>query len=134
MRKSDVIKPIAVSFQEGRRIGSWGNTFFWGLLKSREIESYLDGNRRKVVVASAEAYIAKKLAETKAEQIAEVSPVGAMGRAALAAKRAAAHAEAAEAKAAPRLSSARPKKCRRRAKSRSVKTSTTVLSTSAAEA
>ena len=65
MRKSDVvtIKPIAVGFQEGRRIGGWGNTFFWGLLKSRKIESYLDGNRRKVVVASAEAYIAKKLAE-----------------------------------------------------------------------
>ena len=136
MRKSDVvtIKPIAVGFQEGRRIGGWGNTFFSELLKSREIESYLDGNRRKVVVASAEAYIAKKLAETKAVQIAEVSPAGAMGRAALVAKRAAAHAEAAEAKAAPRLSSARPKKCRRRAKSRSVKTSTTVLSTSAAEA
>ena len=133
MRKSDVvtIKPIAVGFQEGRRIGGWGNTFFWGLLKSRKIESYLDGNRRKVVVASAEAYIAKKLAETTAEQIAEVSPVGAMGRAALAAKRAAAHAEAA---AAPRLSSARPKKCRRRAKYRSVKTSTAVLATSAAEA
>ena len=75
MRKSYVvtIKPIAVGFQEGRRIGGWGNTFFWGLLKSRKIESYLDGNRRKVVVASAEAYIAKKLAETTAEQIAEVS-------------------------------------------------------------
>ena len=134
MRKSDVvtIKPIAVSFQEGRRIGGWGNTFFWELLKSREIESYRDGNRRKVVVASVEAYIAKKLAETTAEQVAEVSPVGAMGRAALAAKRAAGHDEAAE--AAPRLSSARPKKCRRRAKSRSVKTSTTVPTTSAAEA
>ena len=136
MRKSDVvtIKPIAVGFQEGRRIGDWGNTFFWGLLKSRQIDSYLDGNRRKVVVASAEAYIAKKLAETTAEQLAEVSPVGAMGRAALAAKRAAAHAEAAEAEAAPRLSAARPKKCRRRAKYRSVKTSTAVLATSAAEA
>jgi excisionase family DNA binding protein len=37
----------------------------YGLLSSGKIESYLDGRSRKIIIASIEAYIARRLAGSK---------------------------------------------------------------------
>jgi hypothetical protein len=48
-----------------------GNTRLYELLKNNELESYLDGRSRKIIVASIHRYIARRL---EAEKTAVATP------------------------------------------------------------
>jgi hypothetical protein len=53
---------LVVSPRLARQILDCGNTRLYELLKNNELESFLDGRSRKIVVASIHAYVARKLA------------------------------------------------------------------------
>jgi hypothetical protein len=43
-------------------LGGVGSAKLWSLINSKQIESYVDGRARMIVVASIEAYIARQVA------------------------------------------------------------------------
>jgi excisionase family DNA binding protein len=59
------IEPRVTDVGGGRKRGNWGKDKFYELLNSGEIESYLDGRSRKVVLASVDAYIDRQIAESR---------------------------------------------------------------------
>jgi hypothetical protein len=56
--------------EDGMRAINTRRTKFYELLNSGEIESYLDGSRRQIVVASLIAYVRKRLEAACAEKAA----------------------------------------------------------------
>jgi hypothetical protein len=52
---------ISTSTKNARKAIGCGNTRFYELLNSGEIQSYTDGRSRKVIVASLRAYVARQL-------------------------------------------------------------------------
>ena len=61
-----VPKPLVVRFGDMCRMLGIGTTKGYELINSGEVESYLDGSARMVVVASLEAYVERKRAEATA--------------------------------------------------------------------
>jgi hypothetical protein len=53
---------LVVSPRRARQMLDCGNTRLYELIKNNELESFLDGRSRKIVVASIRAYVARKLA------------------------------------------------------------------------
>ena len=58
------IDPIVVSSAEAMRLGCWGKTKFFELITAGELESYIDGRDRRVIVKSIYDYIARKRQES----------------------------------------------------------------------
>ena len=58
---TETIEPYVVSTTEARRLGGWGKTKLFDLIAKGELESFLDGSRRRVTTASIHAFIQKKL-------------------------------------------------------------------------
>jgi hypothetical protein len=56
------VERLVVSPRLARQMLDCGNTRLYELIKNNELESFLDGRSRKIVVASIRAYIARKLA------------------------------------------------------------------------
>jgi hypothetical protein len=56
------IEPLLVGPGEAWKMLRCGNTYGYGLLSSGELDSFLDGKKRKITVASIHRYIARKLA------------------------------------------------------------------------
>src|SRR5689334_13061954 len=52
---------LATSTKNAKKIIGCGNTRFYELLNSGEIQSYTDGRSRKVIVASLRDYVARQL-------------------------------------------------------------------------
>jgi len=52
---SDQPKPLVTGVNGGCRMLDCSRDYLYGLLNSGEIESYLDGRARKIVIASIEA-------------------------------------------------------------------------------
>lgn len=59
---------IVCSPEEAMRAVNKGRTSFYQLVSSGEIESYLDGTRRQIVVASLISYVQKRLEAARAER------------------------------------------------------------------
>src|SRR5450631_3554803 len=55
------IEIISISPKNARKVIGCGNTRFYELLNSGEIQSYTDGRSRKVLVASLRDYVARQL-------------------------------------------------------------------------
>jgi hypothetical protein len=55
--------PLLVGPREAWRLLSCGNTYGYELLAAGELQSFLDGRRRKITVESIRAYIDRRLAE-----------------------------------------------------------------------
>ena len=66
-RKKDApkIEPRITDVDGGCKRANMGKDRFYQLLHSGEIESYLDGRSRKVLIASVDAYIDRQIAESK---------------------------------------------------------------------
>ena len=66
-RKKDAlqIEPRVTDVNGGCKRANVGKDRFYELLHTGEIESYLDGRSRKVVLASVDAYIDRQIAESK---------------------------------------------------------------------
>ena len=62
---------LVVSPRRARHMLDCGNTRLYELLKRNELESYLDGRSRKILVASIHRHIARRLA---AERAAAAAP------------------------------------------------------------
>jgi hypothetical protein len=69
---------LVVSPRRARRMLDCGNTRLYELLKNKELESYVDGRSRKIIVASIHRYIAQRLkeAESTARPIAPAARRG----------------------------------------------------------
>jgi hypothetical protein len=65
---------LVVSPRRAKYMLDCGNTRLYELLGAHEIESYLDGRSRKVVVASIKAYIVRRLAESAPTKISAPAP------------------------------------------------------------
>jgi hypothetical protein len=59
------IEPRITDVDGGCKRANMGKDRFYQLLHSGEIESYLDGRSRKVLIASIDAYIDRQIAESK---------------------------------------------------------------------
>ena len=59
---------IVCSPEAGMRAINKRRTSFYQLVSSGEIESYLDGTRRQIVVASLLAYVTRRLEAARAER------------------------------------------------------------------
>jgi excisionase family DNA binding protein len=59
------IEPRVTDVVGGCRRANMGKDRFYQLLHSGEIESYLDGRSRKILIASIDAYIDRQIAESK---------------------------------------------------------------------
>jgi excisionase family DNA binding protein len=55
------IEPFIVKPRDARRLLSVGQTTLYELLKTGELESFLDGRSRKITVESIRRYIARRL-------------------------------------------------------------------------
>lgn len=66
-RKKDAlqIEPRVTDVNGGCKRANVGKDRFYELLHTGEIESYLDGRSRKVVLASVDAYIDRQIAESR---------------------------------------------------------------------
>jgi excisionase family DNA binding protein len=59
----EIPSPLLVRPREAWRLLSCGNTHGYELLAAGELQSFLDGRRRKITVESIRAYIERRLAE-----------------------------------------------------------------------
>jgi hypothetical protein len=66
------VEPLVVRPKDAWRILQCGNTRGYELVKSGELESFLDGRSRRITVESIHRYIARKLA---AEVPSEAAPL-----------------------------------------------------------
>lgn len=60
------LEPLVIKPREAWRMLACGNTRGYQLLATGELDSFLDGRSRKITVSSIHAYIARKLAATRA--------------------------------------------------------------------
>ena len=58
--------PAVVSVNEACHLLGNGRDKIYALIEAHELESYVDGHRRRIVVASIEAYIKRRLKEAHA--------------------------------------------------------------------
>jgi hypothetical protein len=65
---TEILEPIVVSTAEAGRLGHWGKTKVFQLCASGELESFLDGNKRRITTASIRELIRKKLEASTAMQ------------------------------------------------------------------
>ena len=56
---------LVVTTKEAQELLRCGKTEFYRMLAAGELQSYLDGDRRKISYASIQQRVAKKLAESK---------------------------------------------------------------------
>jgi hypothetical protein len=68
---------LVVCPRRARYMLDCGNTRLYELLKNNDLESFLDGRSRKIIVASIHRYIARRLA---AEKAATAAPQPRRGR------------------------------------------------------
>jgi hypothetical protein len=64
------IEPLLVRPAEAWKMLGCGNTHGYALLAAGELESFLDGRARKVIVSSIHAYIARRLAAANTNKAA----------------------------------------------------------------
>ena len=67
LASKSVVEPIVVSTAEAMRMGCWGKTKLFDLIRDGELESFLDGPVRRITVASIRARIQRKLQEAANE-------------------------------------------------------------------
>jgi hypothetical protein len=60
------VRPLVVGTAEAGRLGGWGKTKLFQLIRSGELQSFMDGSVRRITVESIEARIARKLEENAA--------------------------------------------------------------------
>ena len=60
-------KPLVVSMAKARVLLDCGHDQIYDLIKARELDSYTEGTRRKITMASIDALIAKRLAANGGE-------------------------------------------------------------------
>ncbi|MGV7215904.1 helix-turn-helix domain-containing protein [Bradyrhizobium sp. UFLA05-112] len=61
---------LVCSPQEAMRAVNCRNTKFYELLNAGELQSYMDGSRRQIVVASLVAYVQRRVDAARAEKAA----------------------------------------------------------------
>jgi hypothetical protein len=80
---SDVFKPgtaLVVSPAQACTALGCGPTKLWALIAERELEAFLDGNRRRVTTASIENYVARKLAQSPTKKPVPTRSRGTLSR------------------------------------------------------
>jgi hypothetical protein len=70
----DPIKPLVVGMIKAEALLDCSHDQIYDLIRSGELQSYLEGHRRKITMASIEALIAKRLAAAGSFQRATNSP------------------------------------------------------------
>lgn len=66
-RHSKDLEPIVVSPHGAQKMLACGRTRIYELIAAEEVESYKDGRRRKITVASIESYVARRLSTGSSE-------------------------------------------------------------------
>jgi hypothetical protein len=66
-------EPLVVSTKNAQEIMGIKASKLWDLIKSGEIESYLDGSRRMITMASIRAYITRQL--ERAQDVRRTVPI-----------------------------------------------------------
>jgi hypothetical protein len=61
-------EPLVLTPAQAQAILNCGQTRLFSLIKTGELESFLDGNRRRITSASVRDYVARKLAQTQAKK------------------------------------------------------------------
>jgi hypothetical protein len=61
---TEFTEPLAVRPREAWRLLSCSNSYGYELLAAGELDSFADGNARKITVASIKSYIERRLAES----------------------------------------------------------------------
>lgn len=62
------VEPLAVKPKTAWKMLDCGNTHGYELMAAGEIESFLDGRSRKIIVASIKDYIARQLVKARAQE------------------------------------------------------------------
>ena len=75
-------KPLVVGMATAGILLDSGPDYLYKLIKAQELDSYLDGNRRKITLASIERHIEKRLAAEPTQLIRsdEMSAIRKLGR------------------------------------------------------
>jgi hypothetical protein len=63
----DPVKPLVVGMNKAEALLDCGHDQLYELIRAGELDSYIEGTRRKITMASIEALIAKRLAATGGE-------------------------------------------------------------------
>jgi hypothetical protein len=66
---TSVVSPLVVSPKQAEKMLSCSHKKLYQLLADGELDSYLDGRSRKIIVASIEARIARKLEACRGEKL-----------------------------------------------------------------
>ncbi|MBL1258005.1 helix-turn-helix domain-containing protein [Methylocystis sp. Sn-Cys] len=70
--------PLVVSPRDACVMLDIGPTKLWALINSGEVESYLDGSRRKIIVASIQRYVERLRAQVAAVDALPKKTVGSL--------------------------------------------------------
>lgn len=73
-RQTVAVESLSVSPKVTGEMLDYGKTKIAELIKTGELESYVDGGARRVITASIHRYIARRIAETNAEPTAPRKP------------------------------------------------------------
>jgi hypothetical protein len=61
----DQVKALVVGTREAQRMGGWGKTKLFELIRSGELQSFMDGSVRRITTASIRARVRRKLKEAQ---------------------------------------------------------------------
>jgi hypothetical protein len=62
VKTEESVRPLLVRPKRAKQLLDCDDKKLWGLIRSGELASFLDGRARRISVASIEAYIARRLA------------------------------------------------------------------------
>jgi hypothetical protein len=57
------VQALVVGTRDAQRMGGWGKTKLFELIRSGELQSYMDGSVRRITTASIHNYVQRKLRE-----------------------------------------------------------------------
>jgi excisionase family DNA binding protein len=69
MIKNVGLQPLGVSVRDAGHVLNCGRTRIYDLLDQEELESYMDGSRRKIIYASIEAYVDRRRGEQRTRDV-----------------------------------------------------------------
>ena len=79
---TEATEPYVVGTTEARRLGGWGKTKLFQLIANGQLESFLDGSKRRITTASIHAFIHKKLqGETATRDVSQLTRASTQARA-----------------------------------------------------
>jgi hypothetical protein len=74
MTSPDENKPLIVGMTKAEFLLDCGHDQIYDLIRAGELDSYIEGNRRKITMASIERLIAKRLADAGSQRSSRVIP------------------------------------------------------------